>query len=86
MKDEATKERLLKEQHTITEKFEWATCHMLEGKEGSEQERKALAEELAANYWALDPYVRARSLYDRLGILKSSGPVDFYVKSANALG
>jgi hypothetical protein len=33
---------------------------------------------LKVDYWNLDPYVRARSLYDRTGALKSDGNVDWY--------
>jgi CRAL/TRIO domain len=32
--------------------------------------RDELARQLRENYWELDPYVRARSVYDRLGLLR----------------
>jgi CRAL/TRIO domain len=41
-------------------------------------QRDRLATALTADYWALDPYVRARSLYDRLGVIGPGGVVDFY--------
>lgn len=35
--------------------------------------RDEVAGKLRDNYWLLDPFVRARSLYDRLGLLPGSG-------------
>lgn len=57
-----------------------------EEKEGEVTERKryaarmAIADRLAANYWLLDPHVRARNIYDRLGILSPTGEIDFAPK------
>ncbi|KAJ1327541.1 CRAL/TRIO domain-containing protein [Microdochium nivale] len=44
-------------------------------------ERARLVEKLMANYWLLDPYVRARNIYDRLGILSKTGEVNFAPKA-----
>jgi len=38
--------------------------------------RDELAEKLRKNYWQLDPYVRARSVYDRTGELKTGSTVE----------
>jgi hypothetical protein len=43
-------------------------------------QRDALAEDLKKNYWDLDPYLRARSYYDRTGIISRDGALDFYPK------
>lgn len=43
------------------------------------RERDTIAEELRANYWTLDPYVRARTLYDRMGLIGDSGKLDLYL-------
>lgn len=40
--------------------------------------RRAIAARLRANYWDLDPYVRARSMWDRLGYLRSDGTLDYF--------
>ena len=40
--------------------------------------RDELAEKLNHNYWALDPYIRARTLYDRQGMIGAAGKIDFY--------
>ncbi|KAL6705274.1 phosphatidylinositol transfer protein csr1 [Coniothyrium glycines] len=42
------------------------------------KDRDEIAERLRQNYWKLDPYVRARSLYDRIGVLQTGGKLDFY--------
>lgn len=49
--------------------------------ENADQRRKQrdeTAEQLRLNYWKLDPYVRARSLYDRIGVLQDGGTLNFY--------
>ncbi|KAF7504421.1 hypothetical protein GJ744_002225 [Endocarpon pusillum] len=42
------------------------------------KERDLLAARLNRNYWQLDPFIRARSLYDRQGMIGPGGVVDFY--------
>lgn len=37
--------------------------------------RNAIVEEFKLNYWKLDPYIRARAITDREGVLKSDGSV-----------
>lgn len=40
-------------------------------------ERCELAEQLRENYWHLDPFVRARTCYDRAGVINTLGEVDY---------
>jgi hypothetical protein len=40
--------------------------------------RAELAERLRAGYWVLDPYVRARTMYDRTGVIGANGRIEFY--------
>ncbi|KAJ5082624.1 hypothetical protein N7532_011667 [Penicillium argentinense] len=40
--------------------------------------REEVIKKLRENYWTLDPYIRARSLLDRTGVIQSNGKVDFY--------
>jgi len=42
--------------------------------------RDALADDLKKNYWELDPYLRARSYYDRTGVISRDGSLNFYPK------
>ncbi|KAH6842193.1 CRAL-TRIO domain-containing protein [Chaetomium sp. MPI-CAGE-AT-0009] len=40
-------------------------------------ERRELAQQLRESYWQLDPFVRARTYYDRVGVIGSLGEVDY---------
>lgn len=40
--------------------------------------RNELAKKLETGYWVMDRYVRARTVYDRLGYIKENGDIDFY--------
>jgi hypothetical protein len=82
MKDEATKGTLEQERAEIVKKYENTVVEWVhEGDQGMEEkrrERDQVAEELRKNYWKLDPYVRARTLYDRMGLLSEGGQLAFY--------
>ncbi|KAL2210634.1 CRAL/TRIO domain-containing protein [Sarocladium strictum] len=83
MKDVETRDRLVKAREELVKEFEAETLKWIKTPEGEEGKKiKARRDELAAklkvDYWNLDPYVRARSLYDRTGALKSDGNVDWY--------
>ena len=45
-------------------------------------ERNDLARKLNDNYWKLDKYVRARTYYDRTGMIAADGKINFYPTSA----
>lgn len=70
MKDEATRERLLDERAEIIKDYEKATQDWIKEPRATQQRRTELAERLRSGYWQLDPYLRARSLYDRTGLIK----------------
>ncbi len=79
MKDVSTRERLIKERAGVVREFEEATREWIgAGGEASKKSREGLAERLRAGYWLLDPYVRARSIYDRSGLIREGGKVCFY--------
>jgi hypothetical protein len=83
MKDVQTRDRLLKEREDLYAQYETATQNWIRHPTGEEAEAiKAKREEVAAKlrdgYWQLDPYVRARSLYDRQGVIRSDGDVNWY--------
>ncbi|KAK7559081.1 hypothetical protein IWX49DRAFT_565950 [Phyllosticta citricarpa] len=90
MADTATRDKLQAEREEIAKKYEEATlewCERAADKEDVKdvmQRRAELAEQLRVNYWRLDPYLRARSLYDRLGVLGEQGALDFYPKKKAA--
>jgi hypothetical protein len=51
---------------------------------GEDKVRSQLAADLTRNYWRLDPYIRARTLYDRIGVLQPGGKFEHYPKAAAA--
>lgn len=85
MDDEATKQKLLAERETIVQSYEKATLEWIAGR-GTEikSQRNAIANELKEDYWRLDPYVRARTVYDRTGIIQPGGGLNFYPSKADA--
>ncbi|KAF2751853.1 CRAL/TRIO domain-containing protein [Sporormia fimetaria CBS 119925] len=86
MKDEAKKEELTSRRAGIVERYESEVLAWIqageagEGLEETRRKRDAIAGDLRSNYWDLDPYIRARSWYERVGTLKEGGQVDFYPK------
>lgn len=78
------KERIEGLRRGIVDEYEKGTLEWAHGKGGGGDARRSLAARLAENYWQLDPYVRARSLYDRTGVIGAGGRLDFYPKKENA--
>ncbi|KAG8629932.1 hypothetical protein KVT40_001551 [Elsinoe batatas] len=78
MKDEKTREDIEKECKGVAEEYEKLTVTWVKEGPRKKEERVKLAEKLRDNYWRLDPYVRARSLYDRTGMISEGGKVEFY--------
>ncbi|KAL5116816.1 phosphatidylinositol transfer protein csr1 [Pleosporales sp. CAS-2024a] len=88
MKDEAAKASLETERAEIVKRYEKTVIEWIHDadKEMDDQrnERNMVAEELRKNYWQLDPYVRARTLYDRMGVLNEGGQLAFYPPTQSA--
>ncbi len=89
MKDIETRDRILAEREQQYRDFEDATIRWIRNPDGEKAkevkaEREAVASNLSKGYWTLDPYVRARSLYDRTGVIKPGGEVDFYPVAGEA--
>jgi hypothetical protein len=81
MEDNDSKDALLEERKGLAQKYEEAIKEWIkeEKNEGSKWEelrknRDEIATQLKANYWKLDPYIRARSIYDRNGELQRQNP------------
>ena len=78
MKDTVTQNALIAERAEITENLDLATLTWASDRTSGDlfltdmiRERRAeLMEQLSQNYWDLDPYIRASSLYDRLGVIQ----------------
>jgi hypothetical protein len=88
MKDTATRDKFLLEREELVKGFEKATVNWIHagdvGAEGLKMKRNELANGLKTDYWRLDPYVRARSYYDRVGLINPGGRIEFYPKPVAA--
>lgn len=88
MKDTAARERIQAERKLVVARYEdavkdWVRAGTTEDTIPQRRaQRDALAEELRDNYWRLDPYVRARTLYDRMGVIGPGGKLAFYPQEA----
>lgn len=81
MKDTATRDKLLQGRELIVNDYEKATVDWIQGTgdaPANKIKRNEIANKLRDDYWKLDPYVRARSVYDRVGMLGPGGKPQFY--------
>lgn len=86
MKDNAKREEVIAKHKAIAQELQDATKSWIEAANKGDDEAveswKAKREELASKYsqqyWETDPYIRARSLYDRNGVILGGGKVSFY--------
>lgn len=77
MKNESSRELLQAVRQKDVEEFERKTFEWIHGQD-IKAIRDDLAQKLKNNYWQLDPLVRARSLYDRTGMIGKDGTLNFY--------
>ncbi|EJT75809.1 phosphatidylinositol transfer protein CSR1 [Gaeumannomyces tritici R3-111a-1] len=84
MKDTATRDKLLAERELIYRQYEDATLRMIRDPtdQAARKERTEIVTRMRTQYWQLDPYIRARSWYDRTGVLKPDGSIDYYPATA----
>ena len=86
MKDTGTRDSLIAQRQTLAREIQDATiewiCASHKKDSGAlsaaKERRKELIEQLRKQYWQLDPYIRARSLYDRTKIVQGDGKIEFY--------
>ncbi|ETI24799.1 hypothetical protein G647_04169 [Cladophialophora carrionii CBS 160.54] len=64
--------------------FEWIARGTGAEAEKLKDERHTLARKLNDNYWKLDKYIRARTYYDRTGMIGPDGTINFYPPTASA--
>ncbi|MCJ1394974.1 hypothetical protein MMC18_007855 [Xylographa bjoerkii] len=90
MKDNDTRQRLLEERTKVVKEFEDVTQKWIQSPPQADavlgQKRNSLAEQLRKGYWQLDPYLRARTWYDRTGMIKPGGTIEYYPKINGAEG
>lgn len=90
LKDTATRDKLLGERDGLFRDFEKHTVDWMNESDATKRKevqgrRAESVAKLREQYWRLDPYIRARSLYDRTGVVKPDGSIDYY-PSASAPG
>jgi hypothetical protein len=81
MKDTETRDKLLLSREEIVKEYEKATLDWIHGNgdvEALKKSRNEIAGKLKVDYWGLDPYIRARSYYDRVGMINPGGRIQFY--------
>jgi hypothetical protein len=74
LKDTATRDSLLAVRLQYAADIQeatkaWMACSDAEEEKQIKEKREDLVSKLSENYWLLDPYVRATSIYDRMGLL-----------------
>ncbi|KAG6003855.1 hypothetical protein E4U21_001654 [Claviceps maximensis] len=90
MKDVATRDRLLQERQVLYAQYEDSTRRWIDHPDGVQaeeikSERNNIAAKMRDGYWRLDPFIRARSLYDRQGVILPDGNINWY-RHENASG
>ncbi|KAL8713956.1 MAG: hypothetical protein Q9220_002102 [cf. Caloplaca sp. 1 TL-2023] len=83
MSDQSTIQRLLTERADVVKEYEKTTQEWIADSSNRtklQQQRNDLADRLRSGYWQLDPYIRARSLYDRIDLIKGGGVIQYYGK------
>jgi hypothetical protein len=82
LKDTETRDKLLAERQNLVKEYENVTLDWIRGKETNPDAvratRNELANKLRDDYWRLDPFIRARSYYDRIGMINPGGRIQFY--------
>ncbi|EPQ67604.1 Bgt-4258 [Blumeria graminis f. sp. tritici] len=82
MKETETRDKLLCEREEIAKEFEKITQEWINARDAESSsiniKRQEVANSLRDNYWKLDPYIRARSYYDRVGIISAGGRIQHY--------
>ncbi len=83
MKDTETRDKLIQEREALYEEFENKTVEWIHEDDAAKRtaiksQRNVIAQKLREQYWRLDPYIRSRTLYDRIGVIKPDGKLNYY--------
>lgn len=87
MKDTATRDGLLAAREQLYRDYEEATMKWIDNPQDAavKAQRDSLGVKLRADYWILDPYLRARSLYDRTGWIQGEKVEPYPSKKSEAV-
>ncbi|PCH02806.1 Hypothetical protein PENO1_035570 [Penicillium occitanis (nom. inval.)] len=86
MKDTVKREEVLAKHKALSQELQDATKHWIEAANKNDEaaveswkaKREELAQQYSKHYWITDPYIRARSVYDRNGVILGGGKIKFY--------
>lgn len=83
MADVEKRAAVQEERDALANNFDSETSQWVVTSPGSEEcrertsKRNDVAKQLFENYWRLDPYIRTRNYYDRMGALNSDGSINY---------
>ena len=80
LSDSVTRQRLLDERALVVKDYENTTQQWIHDRNSTDalhQRRSELTKQLRIGYWELDPYLRARTLYDRTGVIRQGGHIQY---------
>ncbi|KAI9752695.1 MAG: hypothetical protein M4579_005533 [Chaenotheca gracillima] len=93
MADKSTRDSLNTTRMDIVNRFEQATLYWINiprsekaSSDETVKQRDKLADELKDNYWQIDPFVRAKSVYDRQGVMVEGGRLVPYPHASTVNG
>ena len=80
LKDKTTRQTLESARADVVKEYERLTREWIHEPKLTDlaAKRDELAETLRKGYWELDPYIRARTMYDRTGMIRKDGQIVFY--------
>ncbi|KAJ5319900.1 hypothetical protein N7508_000183 [Penicillium antarcticum] len=78
LNDTATRDIILAKRNSLGADLFSLTTQWIADPKADLEIRDQIVEKLRKNYWELDPYVRARTVLDRTGVIKGDGTVSFY--------
>ena len=75
-----TRNRLLDERRSLADYLFCLTTEWVAASkdESLKHHRDIAIKRLHDNYWKLDPYIRARNISDRTGVIQEGGKLDYY--------
>jgi hypothetical protein len=77
MADVAGRDKALGAREDVQAQFQSLTQEWLQDS-STKEKRESLAPKFRSTYWQLDPYIRAKTIYDRQGVINDGGKINFY--------
>lgn len=86
MEDTAKRDELIAQRQELAREMENLTVEWISASNSGDksnvdsikEKRSNVIKELGKQYWTLDPYIRARSLYDRNSVIQPGGKIEPY--------